>query len=104
MAQANDGKTGSGEGPGHNIKIEVLVITPSGIFPKNEKPRQVAADDQISAVLEKAAKELKLTDTTGWVVSVNERPLNPDLSFAANGLSGTVELDWHKPEGGGGAS
>lgn len=103
MTEADDRK-GPGSSHGAAKKIDVLVITPSGIFPKNEKPRQEHLDDPVREVLEKAAKELKLTDTTGWVVMVDERQIDPDASFEANRLSGSVELDWHKPEGGGGAS
>lgn len=83
--------------------LNVQVITPSGIFPDDEKWRQVRADETVGELLDQAAKKLKLTNVTDWVAFVGTKELNVGQSFAANGLSGNVEIEWHKREGGGGA-
>jgi hypothetical protein len=83
--------------------LNVQVITPSGIFPDDEKWRQVRADETVGDLLDRAAKKLKLTNVTDWVAFVGTKELNVGQSFADNGLSGNVEIEWHKREGGGGA-
>lgn len=89
-----------GHGDDH---LKVQVITPSGIFPDDEKWRQVRADEIVADILDKAAKKLKLTNVTDWVAFVGKQELNISQSFASNGLAGEVEIEWHKREGGGGA-
>jgi len=82
-------------------KLLVTVMTMSGIFPA-EGALRVNSSELISSVLEKAANKLHLTDTSSWVVSVNEQDISASLTFAQAGLSGTVVLDWLPREGGGG--
>lgn len=86
---------------GHD-KVLVTVLTLSGIYPPGGAVR-VDASERIVDVLDRAAKALHLTDTSGWILSVGSRDLDPSLTFAAAGLAGTVELDWMPREGGGGA-
>jgi hypothetical protein len=83
--------------------LEAQVITPSGIFPDDEKWRRVKASDLVSDLLDRAAQKLKLTNVSDWVAFVDDRQINPAQTFEQNGLSGQVEIEWHKPEGGGGA-
>jgi len=83
--------------------LNVRVITPSGIFPNDDKWRQVRADETVGDLLDKAANKLKLTNVTDWGAFVGTTELNVGQSFGANGLSGDVEIEWHKREGGGGA-
>lgn len=83
-------------------KVLVTVFTTSGTFPAQGSMR-VDADELISAVLARAAKKLKLTATTGWVVQVGGNDVNTSLTFAQAGLSGEVDLEWGAREGGGGA-
>ncbi len=83
--------------------LKVRVITPSGIYPDDDDWRQVKASDPVAEILEKAAKKLKLTDVSDWVAFVGSQPITIPSSFEQNGLSGEVEIEWHKPEGGGGA-
>jgi hypothetical protein len=54
-------------------------------------------------VLKLAQEALHLTNTGDWVVSVGERQLKPEDTFKKAGLRCVVDLEWHKPEGGGGA-
>lgn len=89
--------------PDKHEKILVTIVTPSGFYPEDE-PLKINDDKEVSEILEKAAKHLKLTDTSDWVAYVDGIQINPALSFKANGLEGTVDIEWHKPEGGGGAS
>lgn len=83
-------------------KVFVTVFTTSGTYPAQGAVK-VDASEPISTVLARAAKKLKLTDTTGWVVQVGGNDINPALSFAQAGLSGDVDLEWGAREGGGGA-
>lgn len=86
----------------HN-EVAVAIITPSGIFPGDDFLRRTPAHSTIGSVLHAAATALKLTSTEGWVVRIGERHLDPTHSFAQEGLHCLVDIDWHKPEGGGGA-
>ncbi|MFG1375194.1 multiubiquitin domain-containing protein [Xanthobacter oligotrophicus] len=81
--------------------VLVTVFTTAGIFPAQGAVR-AHPDELVSTVLERAAKKLKLQDTSTWVVTVDGRTINSDLTFAQNSLSSAVELDWSPPEGGGG--
>ena len=67
-----------------------------------QEPERVKETEVVAKLLAKAAHKLHLTNTTDWVAFVGERQINPELTFKENVLSGTVEIEWHKPEGGGG--
>lgn len=83
-------------------KVFVTVFTTSGTFPAQGADK-VNASELISIVLARAAKKLKLTDTTGWVVQVGGNDVDPAMTFAQANLSGNVDLEWGAREGGGGA-
>lgn len=83
--------------------VAVAVITTAGIYPSEEEFRRVDRNDNIHAVLEKAAKHLKLTNTHDWVARVDDREIDPSRTFRHEKLKGIVEIEWHKREGGGGA-
>ena len=83
-------------------KVLVTVFTTSGTFPAQGALR-VNTDQLISRVLERAAKKLKLTDTTGWVVQVGGNDVNADQTFEQAGFTVEVDLEWGPREGGGGA-
>jgi hypothetical protein len=82
--------------------VAVEVATTSGFFPDGH-PDRVPVKQPVEEVLRKAAKALNLTDTAGWVATVNKRVINIALSYEANNLQGCVIVDWGPPEGGGGA-
>lgn len=88
---------------GKHEDVAVAVITPSGIFPGEDVLQRIDQDTQIGKVLELAQEGLHLTNTGDWVVSVGERQLKPEDTFKKAGLRCVVDLEWHKPEGGGGA-
>lgn len=81
--------------------VLVTIFTTAGVFPAEGAVR-ARPEDLVSEILQRAAKKLHLKDTESWVVMVDGRDVNPALTFAQNGLSGTVELDWSPREGGGG--
>jgi hypothetical protein len=83
--------------------VAVAVITPSGTFPNDDDYRRAFEGEIIADILRQAAQHLRLTNTSDWVAYVENRPLDPAKSFAANRLCGIVEIEWHKHEGGGGA-
>lgn len=94
-----------GEGPhhqeAHQEHVLVRVITTSGAFPRTGENR-VKETTLISFVLDDAASDLRLTDTGCWVVREGGRQINPERSFAEEGLHGMVKLQWGPHEGGGG--
>lgn len=81
--------------------VEVAVGTTSGFSP-TDGYEQVPVHQKVKVQLDKAAKVLNLTNTDGWVATVNKQPINPDLSYQENNLTGTIEIDWGPHEGGGG--
>jgi hypothetical protein len=81
--------------------VNVVICTSSGFFPE-EGTNRVPENQKIRVQIEKANRALKLTDTTGWIATVDGRQLNIDTSYADYELIGTIEIDWGKPEGGGG--
>jgi hypothetical protein len=87
----------------HEHDVAVAVITPVGIYPDEDDFRRVSDTEVISDVLEEAAKQLKLTNTSDWVASVHGREINTHHSLRQDHLSGIVQIEWHKREGGGGA-
>ena len=83
--------------------VAVAVITPSGIFPNPDDYRRAFEQEVVQVVLDAAAKHLDIKNTTDWDAYVENAPIDPSKSFAALGLCGIVEIEWHKREGGGGA-
>jgi len=84
----------------HHVAVEIA--TTSGFYPKDH-PDRLPIAQPVAVELERAAKALELTDTTGWVASVDKRVIDPKLSYTQNHLEGCVVIDWGPAEGGGGA-
>lgn len=82
-------------------KVEVAIATTSGFYPEDGFI-SIPANQNVEVELKKAAKALNLTDTSNWVASVSKQPIDSNKSYAENGLSGQVEIDWGPREGGGG--
>jgi hypothetical protein len=80
---------------------EVAVITTSGTWPE-EGFDSVPIHQPIRIELQRAVKELRIADTTGWVAKVGSHELNVDQNYVENNLSGKVEIDYGPREGGGG--
>jgi hypothetical protein len=83
----------------HHVAVEVA--TTSGFYPDGH-PDRVPTKQPVDEELRKAAKALNLTDTTGWVATVDKRIINIALSYEANDLKGCLVIDWGPAEGGGG--
>jgi hypothetical protein len=86
---------------GHDVAV--AVITPKGIYPDEDDFRRVPESAVVAKVLAEAAKELKITNTSDWVAKVDGRQLDINKTFKQERLSGIVEIEYHKHEGGGGA-
>lgn len=83
--------------------LGVAVLTPSGTFPNDTDYRRAHEGEHIEVILKKAAEELKLTNTSDWVVLYENREIDGHKTFEQEGLSCVIELEWHKREGGGGS-
>jgi hypothetical protein len=81
--------------------VEVRVTTTSGSYPKTGFDA-VPAHQPVKQQLKKAADALTIVDTTGWVAKVNGTDIDTGKSYADNGLSGTMSIDYGPAEGGGG--
>lgn len=81
--------------------IEVAVITTSGTWPV-EGFESVPIHQPLKVQLQRAVKELKITDTTNWVAKAGNRELNVEQNYLENNLNGKVEIDYGPREGGGG--
>jgi hypothetical protein len=85
--------------------VEVSVSTTAGFFP-TEGFNRVPVKQAVQVELDKAKHALYIKDTTNWIASVaspgGKRVVDPSKSYAENGLSGKVEIDWGPSEGGGG--
>jgi hypothetical protein len=83
--------------------VEVAVVTTSGRYPTTGF-NKVAAHQPVQNELNKAAKELHIVDTTGWVARVNGREIDPAKNYIDNQLtaSATLTIDYGPREGGGG--
>jgi hypothetical protein len=81
----------------------VEVITASGTFPA-EGFDEVPINQPVKVELMHAAKELHLTNTSGWVALVDDRELDVEKDYAANSLSGHVVIKFGPRETGGGAA
>jgi hypothetical protein len=83
--------------------VAAAVITPVGVYPDDEAFRRADEKTVVNDILRLAAEKLKITNTTDWVAKVDGNKINPEHTFKRENLSGIVEIEWHKHEGGGGA-
>lgn len=83
--------------------LGAAVITPVGTFPGETEYQRVYPNDRISSILVLAANKFALTNTADWVAHVADRQINTERTFREEGLLCVVDIEWHKPEGGGGA-
>lgn len=81
--------------------IDVAVITTAGSWPE-EGFEEVPNHQKLSVFLKKAAAELKIVSTDGWIAKVNDKEVHVDNSYLENQLSGEVTIDYGPSEGGGG--
>lgn len=81
--------------------IDVQVITTSGAFPAVGFD-EVPVNQPVKVELAEAQRKLGIASTDGWVAVVGNREIDTSRSYADNGLSGRVTIDWGPREGGGG--
>lgn len=81
--------------------VEVVVVTTSGTYPASGTDR-VASNQPVHVELAKAAKELHIVNTSGWIARVSGTEIDQNKSYAENQLTGTVKIDYGPREGGGG--
>ena len=90
--------------PNHTANhIEVSIVTTAGAFPA-EGFERVPINQPLKVQLSQAAKALKLGDVSDWIARHGTRELDAEKSYADNNLSGKVEIDYGKREGGGGSA
>lgn len=89
----------TGEKP--ETHVDVLVTTTSGDYPETGTD-SVPVNQPVRQQLKAAAKALNIVDTTNWVAKVGGNDIDQDKSYADNGLSGSVTIDYGPHEGGGG--
>lgn len=81
--------------------IGVAIFTTSGFFPDKGFER-LPIHQKVEVQLGKTSKALNLTDTSGWIATVDKRTINAQQNYEENGLHREVEIDWGPSEGGGG--
>src|SRR5687767_15329501 len=81
--------------------ILVAILTTAGSYPA-EGFDEVPQNQPIKVQLARAAKELKLTNTTDWLAKIGNTELAVEQSYADNNLSSRVEINYGPRETGGG--
>lgn len=87
-----------------NVKeqhVLVMVVTTSGTWPA-EGFDETPAHQKVRQQLEKAAKGLRLTETTNWFAQVNGVEIDVEKNYLELNLSGSIIIDYGPREGGGG--
>jgi hypothetical protein len=79
----------------------VAIVTTSGSYP-DAGFDEVPENQPVKVELDRAAHELHITNTTGWIATVGGNELHVEQSYAANHLHGTVEISYGPRETGGG--
>jgi hypothetical protein len=96
-----EGKKDDTPKPRPENHIDVEIVTTSGSWP-HQGYEDVPVHQKIRVQLEKAAKQLHIADTNGWIATVSDKEINIDASYQENGLTGKVSIDYGPREGGGG--
>jgi hypothetical protein len=81
--------------------VQVRVITTAALYPPTGRER-VPVHQKLDVLLKKAAHALELTDTSDFVVHVDDVEVDPTRSFDKLGLSDEVDLRWGPRAGAGG--
>lgn len=82
--------------------VDVAVVTTSGTYPESGFDK-TPSHQKVSVQLSKAARELNLASTDGWVARAGGNEIDPTKSYLDNGISGEILIDWGPRQGGGGA-
>lgn len=87
----------------HGGYVAVAVYTPQGCFPGEDDYRKTPVNQPIEEILKVASAHFKLTNTSDWVATVDDKEIPLSRTYADLKPCCFVEIDWHKREGGGGA-
>lgn len=92
---------------GVDKKVRVEISTTAGLYPA-EGFDEIPTNQKVHVQLEKAARQLGITNTTGWIATVTaasgRRIINIASSYSENALVDEVTIDWGPSEGGGGSN
>ena len=91
------------DSPDESYELGVSVVTPKGFFPSDDDYRRAYSNEKIQTLLDEVKKQQELTNTDGWVITVDERVVDPTKTFGEEALKCVLDMEWHKAEGGGGA-
>jgi hypothetical protein len=86
---------------GHEHEVEVKVVTTAGNFPEVGF-KEFREHEKLQAVLDEAARHLKLQNTQGWIARLGDRQLNGALSLKENQIPNKSKISWAPSEPGGG--
>lgn len=81
--------------------INVRVVTSSGHYPKHGHEK-VPVEEPIQAILNRAANQLEIVDSSSWVATINGAVVQATMTYQQLKLHGEVVIDWGRHEGGGG--
>ena len=81
--------------------VDVRVVTTTTLFPA-EGYERVPEMQKLMPILHRAAAALGLTDTSGYIVTVNGTVVDPNQTYEALSLTGKIDLRWGPEAGAGG--
>jgi hypothetical protein len=98
--QSSAGQQAGAQKPKPN-HLRVVIVTTSGTYPEKGSD-EVPVNQHLEVQLKKAAKELGINDTTGWLAKIGNTVLDQNKSYQDLGLSGEVSIDYGPDATGGG--
>jgi len=89
--------------PDEKKLTEARLETTSGSYPEGDKFKVVKPTEAISVFVAEGVKELKITNTNGWVLVAGGRKIDPSKIWEQEGFLGAkVVLDYGPDHSGGG--
>ena len=87
----------------HPHHIDVVIVTTSGVYPATGAD-QLPINQPVRVQLARAAANLGITDTAGWIARVGGVEIDANRSYEENSLDGSITIDYGPREGGGGCT
>lgn len=89
--------------PDEKQLTEARLETTSGSYPEGDEFKKVKSNNPISVFVAEGVKELKITNTRGWVLVAGGRKIDPNKTWEQEGFLGAkVVLDYGPDHSGGG--
>ena len=82
--------------------VYVRIVTTAGDCPEAPKFEEIPADQPVQVFLKQCSEELKLVDTSGWLLSGTDGKIDEKITWSSLGLTGKQILEWGPDAGGGG--